>query len=111
VATLATVKLSVSTELLDGFLFLPAGIEAVRIVVVPTFEVAEAELSFRIFLITSSLAGFLLFDFESHVNPPGLIHFSIESLQSRQSTVNSSQFWVATHFHGVAASLARQMAM
>jgi hypothetical protein len=39
----------------------------VRIVVIPTLEVADAKLSLRVFLITSPLAGFLLFDFESHV--------------------------------------------
>jgi hypothetical protein len=45
-------------------------------------EVPHAKLSLRVFLITSPLAGFLLFNFESHVTPPELIHFSIESLQS-----------------------------
>jgi hypothetical protein len=67
VAALATVNLRCSTELLDGLLFLRGGRKTVRIVVIPTLEVAEAKLSLRVFLITSPLAGFLLFDFESHV--------------------------------------------
>jgi hypothetical protein len=74
VATFATVNLRGSAERLDGFLFLRGGRETVRIVVIPTLEVADAKLSLRVFLITSPLAGFLLFDFESHVTPPELIH-------------------------------------
>jgi hypothetical protein len=92
VATLATVNFRYSAERLDGFLFLRRGRETVRIIVIPTLEVAHAKLSLRVFLITSPLAGFLLFDFESHVTPLGidsLIHFSIESLQSEESRVNS----------------------
>jgi len=68
-ATLAAVNLRGSAERLDGFLFLRAGKETMRIVVIPTLEVADAKLSLRVFLITSPLAGFLLFDFESHVTP------------------------------------------
>jgi hypothetical protein len=67
VATLATINLRCFAERLDGFLFRRGGRETVRIVVIPTLEVADAKLSLRVFLITSPLAGFLLFDFESHV--------------------------------------------
>ena len=42
VATLAAVNLRGSAERLDGFLFLRAGKETVRIVIIPTLEVAEA---------------------------------------------------------------------
>jgi hypothetical protein len=70
VAPLATVDLPCFAERFDGFLFLRSGTEAVRIVVIPTLEVPHAKLSFRVFLITSPLAGFLLFNFESHVTPP-----------------------------------------
>jgi hypothetical protein len=83
-ATLATVNLRCSAEGLDGFLFLRRGRETVRVVVIPPLEVADAKLSLGVFLITSPLARFLLFDFESHVTLGinSLIHFSIESLQS-----------------------------
>jgi hypothetical protein len=67
VAPLATVNLRCSAERFDGFLFLRSGMEAVRSVVIPTLEVPHAKLSLGVFLITSPLAGFLLFDFESHV--------------------------------------------
>jgi hypothetical protein len=69
VATLTTIDFRCSAERLDGFLFLRRGRETVRIVVIPSLEVAEAKLSFCVVLITSSLAGLLLFDFESHVIP------------------------------------------
>jgi hypothetical protein len=74
-ATLATINLRGSAERLDGFLFLRGGRETVRIVVIPTLEVANAKLSLRVFLVTSPLAGFLLFDFESHVTPPAIDSF------------------------------------
>jgi hypothetical protein len=71
-ATLATVNFRGSAERLDGFLFLRRGREAVRIVVIPSLEVADAKLSLGVFLVTSPLAGFLLFDFESHVTLVGI---------------------------------------
>jgi len=69
VATFATVNLCRSPEHLESFFLLRRGRETVRIVVIPTLEVANAKLALRVFLITSSLAGLLLFDFQSHVNP------------------------------------------
>jgi hypothetical protein len=73
-ATLATVKLRSSAEFFDGFLVLGRGKEAVRIVVIPAFNVAQAKLSLRVFLVTSPLAGLLLFDLERHVAPSELSH-------------------------------------
>jgi hypothetical protein len=78
VATLTTIDFHCSTDRLDSFLFLRRGRETVRIVVIPSLKVAEAKLSFGVFLITSSLAGFLLFDFHSHVRFPqidSMIHY------------------------------------
>jgi len=97
VATLAAVYLPVFAELLDSLFFRRGVKDSVRIVVIPALEVAQAKLPLLVFHVTCPLAGFLLFDYESHVIPPrigSLIHFSIESLQSQQSTVNSLQFEV-----------------
>jgi len=69
VATFATVNLCRSPERLERFFLLPRRRETMRIVVIPTLEVADAKLSLRVFLITSSLAGLLLFDLDSHVTP------------------------------------------
>jgi hypothetical protein len=71
-ATLATINLRGSAKRLDGFLFLRSGRETMRIVVIPPLEVAHAKLSLGVFLITSPLAGSLLFDFESHVTLVGI---------------------------------------
>jgi hypothetical protein len=79
-ATLTTVDFRPFTEFLDGFLFLRCGRETVWSVVVPTLEVPEAKLPFRVFFITGSLARFLLFDFQSGVTP------------KNWSTVDSQQF-------------------
>jgi hypothetical protein len=65
-AALAAVNLGAPAELLDGFFFVRSGSEAAAIVVIPTLEVADTELSLGVFLITGPLARFLLFDCESH---------------------------------------------
>jgi hypothetical protein len=72
VATLATVNLRCSAKGFDGLLFLRRGKKTVRIVVIPTLEVAHAKLSLRVFLITGALARFLLFDLERHVTLVGI---------------------------------------
>jgi hypothetical protein len=80
-ATLAAVNLRGPAKRLDGFLFLGGGRETMWLVVIPTLKVAHAKLSLGVFLVTSPLAGSLLFDFESHAASlaiDSLIHFSIE---------------------------------
>jgi hypothetical protein len=73
-ATLAAINLGAWAEFLHGFLFVRCGSETAAIVVIPTLEVADAKLSLRVFLVTSPLPRFLLFDFESHSSPLGSIH-------------------------------------
>jgi hypothetical protein len=65
-ASLAAVNLSTSAEFLDGFLLVRSGGETAAIIVIPALEVADAQLSLGVFLVTGPLARFLFFDFESH---------------------------------------------
>jgi hypothetical protein len=65
-AALATVNLCAGAELLDSFRFVRCGRKTAAIVVIPALQVADAELSLGVFLITGPLARFLFFDGESH---------------------------------------------
>jgi hypothetical protein len=65
-AALAAINLGAWAEFLDSFLFLRRGGETVAIVVIPALQVADAELSLGVFLITGPLARFLFFNCESH---------------------------------------------
>jgi len=65
-AALASVNLGAWAEFLYSFLFVRRGGETSAIVVVPALQVADAELSLGVFLITGPLARFLFFDSESH---------------------------------------------
>jgi hypothetical protein len=69
-AALAAVNLGAPAELLDGFFFVRSGSETAAIVVIPTLEVADTELSLSVFLITGPLARFLFFDCETHGDLP-----------------------------------------
>jgi hypothetical protein len=75
-AALAAVNLSASAEFLEGFVFVSSGNETAAIVVIPALEVADAELSLGVFLVTGPLARFLLFDCESHGDLPAAVRDS-----------------------------------
>jgi hypothetical protein len=65
-AALAAVNLGAWAKFLDSFLFVRRGGETAAIVVIPAFQVADAELSLGVFLITGPLARFFFLDCERH---------------------------------------------
>jgi hypothetical protein len=67
-AALAAVNLGAWAEFLDSFLFVRRGGETAAIIIIPALQVADAELSLGVFLITGPLARFLVFDCERHGN-------------------------------------------